>query len=79
MSGSRPRLAIRGGTTSSGSAEAGRVRARYPDIGRIVPTGQADADAVRRAWEEAKVCQVIHKPWSEDVLRRAIKSALPPS
>lgn len=52
------------------------VRARYPRIGRILLTGQADADAIQRAWEEAKVCEVIQKPWAEDVLRRAIESAL---
>lgn len=53
------------------------VRARFPHTGRILLTGQANPEAIRRAWEEAKVCDVIHKPWSADQLRRAIESALP--
>ena len=53
------------------------LRARHPTIGRILLTGQADADALQRAREDAKVCVVLHKPWSAEVLQRAIESALP--
>ena len=53
------------------------VRARFPKIGRILLTGQADDDAIRRAWEDAQVSDVIRKPWSADTLRRAVEAALP--
>ena len=52
------------------------VRARFPRIGRILLTGQADPDALRRARDDAKVSRVIHKPWSPDVLQQAIEAAL---
>ncbi|MCB9727884.1 MAG: response regulator [Deltaproteobacteria bacterium] len=52
------------------------VRSRFPDIGRILLTGQADTDAIQRAWDVAQVSDVIHKPWSSDGLRRAIESAM---
>ncbi|GMV43815.1 MAG: hypothetical protein AMXMBFR64_55310 [Myxococcales bacterium] len=51
------------------------VRARFPDIGRILLTGQADPEALRRARTDALVSDVIHKPWSADTLRRAIEAA----
>ncbi len=54
------------------------VRVRFPNIGRILLTGQADDDAIRRAREEAKVSDVIRKPWSAETLRRAIENAMPP-
>jgi len=53
------------------------VHARFPHIGLILLTGQADAAAIRRAREEAKVTTVIRKPWSPEVLQRAIEAALP--
>jgi len=53
------------------------VRARFPNIGRILLTGQADDDAIRRAWEDAQVSDVIRKPWSAETLRRAIETAVP--
>jgi CheY-like chemotaxis protein len=53
------------------------VRAQFPKIGRILLSGQADPEAIRRAWDVAKVSQVIQKPWSVEVLQRAIESALP--
>ena len=54
----------------------GEVRQRFPRIGRILLTGQADADAIRRAWEEAKVHEVVRKPWAPEELQRAIEAAL---
>jgi DNA-binding NtrC family response regulator len=53
------------------------LRQRFPDIARILLTGQADASAVMRARTEARVHRVLRKPWSADVLRSTIESALP--
>ena len=53
------------------------VRARFPSIGRILLTGQADEGAIRRVREGAIASEIIFKPWSAAVLGRAIESALP--
>jgi DNA-binding NtrC family response regulator len=52
------------------------LRARFPRVGRILLTGQADPDALRRARDDAQVCEVIYKPWHVDALRAAIERAL---
>jgi CheY-like chemotaxis protein len=52
-----------------------QVRARHPHIARVMLTGQADADALQRARDEAEVMRVIHKPWSLDDLREVIEAA----
>ena len=52
------------------------VRAHAPRIGRILLTGQADTDALRRAWSDAQVSDVIHKPWAGTALQQAIETAL---
>lgn len=53
------------------------IRTHYPHVVRILLTGQADAAAIRRAWELARVHEVIRKPWSADHLRQVIEAALP--
>jgi CheY-like chemotaxis protein len=60
-----------------GDAFLAEVRQRFPNIGRILLTGQADDDAIQRAWDDAAVSDVIRKPWSPETLRRAIEAALP--
>lgn len=52
------------------------VRARYPGIVRILLTGHADVDAIRRAREEAEVFAVMHKPWSPEELKRTIEEGV---
>ncbi|TNE85316.1 MAG: response regulator [Deltaproteobacteria bacterium] len=53
------------------------VRARFPDIVRILLTGQADEDAIERAHRDAKVAEVFYKPWNIDELAGAIRRELP--
>ncbi len=49
-----------------------RVRQRFPQIGRILLTGQADSSALARANEDAAVHRILRKPWRTDQLREAI-------
>lgn len=53
-----------------------QVRARHPDIVRVMLTGQADEAAIDRVVNEAAVTTVLHKPWSPDELRAVISGAL---
>lgn len=52
-----------------------QVRARHPQIARVMLTGQADPAAIARAIDEAEVLHVLHKPWTVDDLRRVIETA----
>ena len=52
------------------------VRARRPEIVRVMLTGQADDAAMHRAREEAQVHRILHKPWSTDELVAVIAAAL---
>ncbi len=57
------------------------VRKRHPQVATIMLTGQADAVAIDRVRNEAKVVEVMSKPWSEReleaVIRRAIAGEVP--
>jgi response regulator RpfG family c-di-GMP phosphodiesterase len=70
--------------SSAASGSKARSRASAPSRGgparrapTVLLTGQADDDAIRRAWDNAKVSDVIRKPWSAETLRTAIEGALP--
>lgn len=52
-----------------------RVRTRYPRVGRIMLTGQADPAALDRAREEAAAHRILFKPWRPEQLRTAIEEA----
>lgn len=52
------------------------VRRRFPDIVRILLTGQADADAIERAYSEAGVAKVFAKPWDIDALTATIRAEI---
>jgi CheY-like chemotaxis protein len=52
------------------------LRERRPEIKSILMTGQADADAIRRAQEEAGICACVHKPWRPEELAAAIERCL---
>jgi CheY-like chemotaxis protein len=52
------------------------VQARLPGVKRVMLTGQADADVLRRVVEEGLVDKLLFKPWSEDDLRGAMALAL---
>jgi CheY-like chemotaxis protein len=53
-----------------------RVHKKFPKIVKVMLTGQADEDAVKRAFEEADLHRCLHKPWSESELIETIKTAL---
>lgn len=52
------------------------LRARYPGIGRIMLTGQADPDALERARHEARAHRILFKPWDPQELGAAIREAM---
>jgi CheY-like chemotaxis protein len=49
------------------------VRARFPQTARVMLTGQADPDAIERAYKEAEVVRVLAKPWSEADLKETVE------
>jgi len=53
-----------------------KVHEVYPDIIKILLTGQADKDAVDRAKNHANLHRYINKPWNEIDLIKAISSGL---
>ncbi|MEG3848151.1 response regulator [Microcoleus sp. herbarium19] len=53
-----------------------RVHQKFPNIVKIMLTGQADEAAVNRAFYEANLHRCLQKPWSESELIETIKTAL---
>ncbi|MEG3840993.1 response regulator [Microcoleus sp. herbarium14] len=53
-----------------------RVHQKFPNIVKIMLTGQADDKAVNRAFTEANLHRCLPKPWSESELIETIKTAL---
>lgn len=53
-----------------------QVHQRFPEIITVMLTGQADEAAIERARVQANLYACIHKPWSEDELKRVISNAL---
>jgi CheY-like chemotaxis protein len=53
-----------------------RIHEQFPNIIKIMLTGQADKLAVERAIKQANLHCCLHKPWSEEELIETIKSAL---
>tara|TARA_Y100001949_G_C15791636_1_gene245243 strand:- start:19 stop:417 length:399 start_codon:yes stop_codon:yes gene_type:complete len=52
------------------------VHQRFPEIVKVMLTGQADEKALERAFKEANLYKVIKKPWEKDELIGVIKSGL---
>jgi len=52
------------------------VHDRYPNIVKIMLTGQADEDAVQRATTQANLHSCLYKPWLNEELVKTIKSGL---
>jgi CheY-like chemotaxis protein len=52
------------------------VHHEFPNIIKILLTGQADSSAIERAQEQANLHRCLHKPWSEVELVETLKSAL---
>ncbi|MFB2976293.1 response regulator [Microseira sp. BLCC-F43] len=52
------------------------VHKKYPQIVKIMMTGQADKSAIARAKKYANMHDCVSKPWSDRLLIETIKSAL---
>jgi response regulator RpfG family c-di-GMP phosphodiesterase len=52
------------------------VRLRWPDITRVLLTGNADLPAAARAVNEGQLSSLYTKPWKTDELRQAVSQAL---
>jgi response regulator RpfG family c-di-GMP phosphodiesterase len=52
------------------------VRMRWPDLVRLLLTGNADLTAAARAVNEGHVSRLFTKPWQPDQLRQAVAEAL---
>ncbi|HOJ98041.1 MAG TPA: response regulator [Termitinemataceae bacterium] len=53
-----------------------RVHDKYPQIGLIMVTGQADDGAIERAIQQAKISTCLKKPWRSQDLIAAIDDIL---
>ena len=53
-----------------------KVHNKYPDIVKIMLSGQASEDAVDKARKHAGLNVFIHKPWKNDQLFEAIDNSL---
>jgi two-component system sensor histidine kinase/response regulator len=59
-----------------GMALLKQVQARYPDVIRLVLSGQADIDSILAAINRGNVYRYITKPWNSMELRIGIKQAI---
>lgn len=53
-----------------------KVHAKFPNIVKVMLTGQADSEAVERAEKEANLYKCLNKPWSETELVETIKNGI---
>jgi CheY-like chemotaxis protein len=53
-----------------------RVHLRFPSIVKVLLTGHANEDAIKRAEEEAELFAIVHKPWSDTELIDIINAGL---
>ncbi|MFB8796957.1 MAG: response regulator [Microcoleus sp.] len=53
-----------------------RIHQKFPNIVKVMLTGQADEAAIERAKSEANLYRCLHKPWSESELVETINSGL---
>ncbi len=53
-----------------------QVYQRFPEVITVMLTGQADEAAIERARQEANLYACLHKPWTEEDLKRTINAAL---
>lgn len=53
-----------------------RVEQEFPNIIKIMLTGQADEEAIARAKQDANIHSCLYKPWAEEELIQTIQSAL---
>ncbi len=53
-----------------------KVHFKYPQIIKIMLTGQANVEAIENAKENANLYTCIQKPWNEEVFMNLIRSCL---
>jgi CheY-like chemotaxis protein len=53
-----------------------RIHEEFPNVVKIMLTGQADEEAIERAKELANLHCCLSKPWSQDELLATIRSGL---
>lgn len=53
-----------------------QIHQRFPDIIKVMLTGQADEHAINRTRKEANLHSCLHKPWSEQELIQTLQSGL---
>jgi len=53
-----------------------RVHKRFPEVKKIMLSGQADIDSVEKAKQEANLLKFISKPWDKDELMSEVTKAL---
>lgn len=53
-----------------------RVHKRFPEVKKIMLSGQADIDSVERAKQEANLLKFIAKPWDKEELMAEVAKAL---
>lgn len=53
-----------------------QVHKKYPGFVKVMLTGQANEEAIKRARDEADLYSYLPKPWNEDELIRVIDSGL---
>ena len=53
-----------------------QVHSKYPNIKKIMLTGQADPEAISNARDKASLYDLVSKPWDENVLISKINDCL---
>ncbi|MDJ0572075.1 MAG: response regulator [Pleurocapsa sp. MO_192.B19] len=53
-----------------------QVHQRFPQLVKVMLTGQANEVAIKKAQQEANLHACLHKPWTEQELSQVIISAL---
>ncbi len=53
-----------------------QVHEKYPNIVKVMLTGQADDDAIERAQNEAHLHRCLYKPWNAKELIETIRSGI---
>jgi two-component system NtrC family sensor kinase len=53
-----------------------RIRERFPDVQRVMVTGQPDVPTLVQAINHGEVCRFVLKPWDDRELKQALAAAL---
>lgn len=53
-----------------------KIHQRFPEVIKVMLTGQADQAAIERAKQEANLHACLYKPWTEEDLTQIITTAI---